>query len=436
MKKLSALNLFFIIIGSVDSIRNIPSIAISGEHLASYFFFATFIFLLPTTIVICWLIPVSEKGVFGWVKEGLGEKYGLLAIWLQCLQNIFCFPTLLSFIVGTFLYALDPMLVENKWVVFSLLNTLFWLLTLFNLKDLLPSARFNQWCVFIGLVLPFLLIWGGAGFVYFYQGSSVTHSHLLNETPSNAITAIILSFCGIEVATVYRNRTRMRSLIKACLWSVPFIALSLFVSAYCLQTLVSVEKLSLISGINQTLDVIFTKLGFPSLTGFMSVLIGVGCIGTVNAWLRAPAEGLSYAIRDFNPRSKLALVNRHHSPVGLLFLQALLVTLISSLYLFSHSINQSYWLMLTLTTIMYLGMYFLMFLAAIRLAIKKKSVFIIPVALLGVLGATLAFLNAIKPEKGGGMFSLNLIKYLLFFVIVFSPFFLGRLRKIKQTHLY
>ena len=71
--------------------------------------------------------------------------------------------------------------------------------------------------------------------------------------------------------------------------------------------------------------------------------------------------------------------------------QAVIVTVLSSLFLFMPSVNGSYWLLTALAAQLYMLMYFLMFIAAIKLRIKAPNhprAFRIPGGMLGMLTVT------------------------------------------------
>jgi amino acid transporter len=81
-------------------------------------------------------------------------------------------------------------------------------------------------------------------------------------------------------------------------------------------------------------------------------------------------------------------VNKHEAPVMMLIGQAVIVTVLSSLFLFMPSVNGSYWLLTALAAQLYMMMYFMMFLAAIRLRIKfpkHRGSFRIPGGMIGLL---------------------------------------------------
>ena len=113
---LTTLPLALLIIGAIDSIRNLPTTALFGSSLLFFFILSAIIFLVPTALISAELTARStdKQGVYHWISDGLGKKTGLLAAWLQWINTMVWYPTMLSFIAGTLAYLLDPTLAAHK----------------------------------------------------------------------------------------------------------------------------------------------------------------------------------------------------------------------------------------------------------------------------------------------------------------------------------
>jgi amino acid transporter len=87
----------------VTSLRGLPMMAKEGLSMIFYILFAVIMFLLPASLVAAELGGAfSEKGggIYTWVKEAFGSKWGFTAIWLQWIQNVVWYPTTLAFAAG------------------------------------------------------------------------------------------------------------------------------------------------------------------------------------------------------------------------------------------------------------------------------------------------------------------------------------------------
>jgi amino acid transporter len=68
-----------------------------------YILFAAGMFLLPASLVAAELGGAFSKeggGIYTWVKEAFGSRWGFTAIWLQWIQNVVWYPTVLAFAAG------------------------------------------------------------------------------------------------------------------------------------------------------------------------------------------------------------------------------------------------------------------------------------------------------------------------------------------------
>src|SRR5262245_54114067 len=125
MNKLRRLNVFaltLLITGAIDSIRNLPAAALFGSTLIFFFIFSAVLFLIPSALVSAeFAANVDNGGIYQWTRTAFGERIGFLAIWLQWINNVIWFPTILSFIAGTAAYLIDPALAQNKVYLISVI---------------------------------------------------------------------------------------------------------------------------------------------------------------------------------------------------------------------------------------------------------------------------------------------------------------------------
>lgn len=382
-RPLSTFSLTLLTVGSVDSIRNLPLAALAGNQLFYYFSLAFVLFLLPCTVISVWLSRFSDQGIYGWIKKSLGPEIAALAIWFQWMQNLLIYPTFLAFIAGALLYSLNPALISNKVLVFIIINALIWTLTAINYKGISISSAFNNLCTLLGVLLPFVLIlWIGSEYLW-HHPLAIKHLPATAGDAQGCLTAIILSFCGMEIAAVHLKDSHPNRFHKANVFAMIIIFISMLFGALTLAFILPQPTLNFISDIPELFSYFFKAQGYSFIASYIILLLVIGSIGCANNWIIAPIKGLSYS---------------SGKPVNhLLLLQAGLISLISCLFLLFSSIKTSYWFMLTLATEMYLLLYFLMFTAAIKLALKHRAKRIIVMSILGLSGITIAFAASIQP---------------------------------------
>ena len=104
---LSSATLTLMIVGSVISLRGLPMMAKEGLSMLFYILFAVLLFLIPASLVSAELGSAFSNrngGVYTWVKEAFGSGWGFTAIWLQWIQNVIWYPTVLGFAAGSLAY--------------------------------------------------------------------------------------------------------------------------------------------------------------------------------------------------------------------------------------------------------------------------------------------------------------------------------------------
>ena len=396
---LTTFSLIMITVGSVDSIRNLPATALFGSQLISFFILGALFFLIPTALVSAELASGWPKqgGIYIWVKAAFGKRTGFLAIWLQWIENVIWYPTILSFVAGTVGYLINPALASNPYFLWMVIVSSFWGATLVNLNGMNSSALFSNICALSGLLLPMSLIIG-LGALWILSGSPLQvqfdfqsiSPHWHDKSLWVSLTAIMMSFCGIEIATVHANDVEnpQRAFPRALIYSVLIILSTLILGSLAIAVVLPHDNINLVAGIMQAFDAFFAKYHLLWFMPIVALMLVMGGLGGVSNWIIAPTKGLLVAAEDGNLPQWFQHANRKGAPSVILISQAVIVTILSALFLFMPSVNGSYWLLTALAAQLYMLMYLLMFAAAIKLRISapdQPRPFRIPGGLIGLL---------------------------------------------------
>lgn len=418
-KKISLFSLIILIIASIDNIRNLPAAALCGTHLIFFFIFAALMFLIPTALVAAELSAAfpEKGGVYQWVNLAFGKKWAMAAIWLQWINTMVWYPSMLLFVVGTFSYLIDPELANNKLYLAVSTLSIFWILTLVNLRGLHVSALINNICAMVGTIFPmlFLIILGG---IWVFSGYPLQ----IQIAPDNMIPpitsltswvsliAIMASFLGMELSGVHVNdiQNPQRNFPRAVLLATLFIFLSMGLGSLAIAYVLPEKEINLVSGVMQVLDNFFNVFGLKPLTPLFAFLIAFGSIGTMINWLISPAKGLLHA-SEFGFLPKIfTYKNQAGVASNILIAQAVLVSIFCLLLFFQPSVNGFYWFLTALSTELYMIMYILMFGAGIALHYRysdRPQSFKIPgnhvgmwtTVLLGIIGSTTTIVVSLFP---------------------------------------
>lgn len=423
MTKMSKLNTFaltLLITGAIDSIRNLPASALFGSTLIFFFVFAAIVFLVPTALVSAELTAnVDEGGIYQWARLAFGEKIGFLAVWLQWINNLVWFPTILSFIAGTAAYLIDPELAQNKYYMVGMILSLFWLLTIVNLRGVRVSSKFTSFCAVTGLIIPMILIisllavWLAVGKPLQIELTASTMLPSFTHTDNwMALTAVMLGFAGMELASVHIRdvENAQKTFPRALAYSSLIILATMMLGSLAIAFVLPADQINLVNGTIQTFAYFLSAYHLSWLIPVLTILLVIGSLGGVISWVISPVKGLGQAAKHGFMPPFFEKQNRHGVPQNLLVTQAILVSVVCMAFLFMPSVNASYWLLTALTTQLYMLMYVIMFLSGLRLRHKLNysgETFIIPgkrtgawiVCLLGLTGCAITLLVGFIPPN-------------------------------------
>lgn len=385
--KIGVLALTMLNLAIVCTLRGLPIMAEEGFSLVFYFVVSAAAFLIPVSLVTAELAtgwpPRGPGGVFVWVNEAFGLRWGFLAIWLQWVQNVVWFPTILSFIAATLAYLYDPALAENKAYVLAVVLVAYWGGTIINFRGMETSGRLSVICVVAGTILPGILIvalgvaWLAAGHASAIDfGLRGMIPDLGNARSIVFLAGAVLMFAGIEVSAVHAQdvrdpkRTYPRAICLAAAIAVVLLALG----ALSIAVVVPQKNLSLVAGVMEAFQKFFGAHGLQWLIPLMAVLIVAGSIGELSAWILGPAKGLMITASHGCLPPMLRKTNAVGVPTNVLFLQGAIVTAVTLVFLLMPTVSSSYWILTALSVILYLLMYLLLYASAIRLRSSRPDV--------------------------------------------------------------
>ncbi len=141
--------------------------------------------------------------------------------------------------------------------------------------------------------------------------------------------------------------------------------------------------------------------------------------------------------------------NRFGAPGAILIFQGVIVSIMSSIFILMPTINSSYWLLTTISAQLYMVMYILMFIAAIRLRYKYPKIkrpFTISGGKAGIwfiaaLGASICLFTIVigfYPPQGIEIYNLFQYEALITFGLVFFslvPFIVNAISKSNSQEI-
>ena len=364
-------------VGSVGYLGSAPALAVYG--LASVFLYVlpAFVFLAPVSLVAAELASGWPGGVYKWVREGISAPMGLLAVWCEFAQTIFYYPALLAYVAGTLAYVFDPGLAVNGVYTAVVIIVLFWGGVLLCSRGAALVTRLGSGGTVLGTLIPAAIL-VALGIAYLVQpnhpAAPMTARHLLPAW--NGLASIVLivnsffTYAGVEVNAVHVDE--LRNPAREYPRSI-FVAMALVLAVFIGPTLaiswvIPSAQISFTAGVMQAFNRLFTHFGLGFAVPLIAIALAVGALAGMISWLDGPSEGLLRIGREqgFLP-PYFQKVNGRGIEVRILAAQGTVITLIAVLYAFIPSVSHAYWIFAAMATQVYLIMYVLMFIAAMRL---------------------------------------------------------------------
>jgi amino acid transporter len=370
-------------VGSVGYLGSAPATSVFG--LASVFLYVlpAFVFLVPVSLVAAELASGWPGGVYNWVREGVSAPMGLLAVWCEFAQTIFYYPALLAYVAGTLAYVVDPSIASNGVYNAVVIIVLFWGGVLVSSRGVGLVAKLSSSGTLIGTLVPGAIL-VALGIAYLLQGNHsaapMSTRHLLPAWTGIASVVLVVNsfftYAGIEVNAVHVED--LRSPGREFPRSI-FLAMTLVLAIFILPTLaiawvVPAKKISFTSGVMQAFNSLFAHFGIKFAVPLVAIALAIGALAGMMSWLCGPSEGLLRIGREqgFLP-PYFQKVNRRGVELPILTAQASVITVIALLYAFIPDVSHAYWIFAVMATQVYLIMYVLMFIAAVRLRRRQPD---------------------------------------------------------------
>src|SRR4051794_453861 len=362
---------------SVASLRAAPTMAVYGLACIFLYIVPAIVFLLPTSLVSAELASGWSGGVYKWVSQGLSKPMGFLAVWCQFAMTIFYYPSLLGFVASTLAYVINPALAANGLWTAIVIMVCYWAGVWVSSRGTGSVAGLASGGLIIGTLIPGVVL-VVLGMVFLGQGNPsaapMDAGHLLPAWAGLSSLVLIvnnfLSYSGMEMNAVHVGSLKNpgKEFPKAMFLAMGMVLLIFIFPALAISWVVPAKELSLTAGVMQAFDAVFAQFGTQWLTPIFGIMLVAASLGGMLTWLAGPSRGLLLISREegYLPPYLQAL-NKHGVQQNILVAQGAVTTVIALGYALIPDVSSAYWIFSVITTQVYLIMYLLMFVAAVRL---------------------------------------------------------------------
>ena len=387
--KLGIFTLAIMNVTAVVSLRGIPAEAEYGVSSAFYYLFAAIVFLIPTSMVAAEMAAMfqdKQGGVFRWVGEAYGKKWGFLAIWLQWIQNAIWYPTVLTFGAVSIAFigmnqSADMALASNRIYTLVVVLGIYWLATWISLKGMGWVGKVAKAGGLAGTIIPAALL-VILGIVYLATGGESQMDFNgkffpdLNNLDNLVLaSSIFLFYAGMEMSGIHVKEmdNPAKNYPKAIFIGAAITVLIFILGTFSLGAIIPQKEINLTQSLLIGFDRYFSYIHASWLSPIMAIALSFGVLAGVLTWVAGPSKGIFAVGKAGYLPPFFQKSNENGVQRNILLVQGAIVTVLGLLFVVMPSVQSFYQILSQLTVVLYLIMYLIMFAAAIKLRYNMKD---------------------------------------------------------------
>ena len=390
-KKLTGFGFFAMTASMVMTVYEFPSLATAKFACVFFALIGGVFWFLPTALISAEMASVegwSDGGVFGWVGNALhSERLGYVALFCQWFEVTIGFVTMCYFVIGMISETFGWMALNTiPALKFVEVLVLFGIINLLQLHGTKATAQIAKVGFFLGVFIPGFLLFILA-LIYIGQGNHLAivisprtfFPDFRQEGTLTIFATFILMYAGIESSGTHINE------LENSTKNYPRTMVAMFVLAIIMDSLggmsiaatVPQSKLSMNAGMYQALDFLMchfnSHLGW--LAGLFSVFMALGIVAEIGSWVVGPSKGLQGSAWYGLMPKWVSHQNKYGVPTFMIAAQFCVVAMWDAVLTFGGGSNgnMSFLIATTLTSLVYLVCYVLMYVSYFRLIYTEKE---------------------------------------------------------------
>lgn len=411
-----------LIITSIFSMRGLPTEAKFGVQSIFYYIFAAVVFLIPFSLVCAELASTYTKsgGLYRWVSEAFGPRWGWTAMFLETQTIIIWFPTVLMFGAASLAYifwpeSFDARLASNKVYTLVMALIFYWAATFNAFRGQKMANKLSTLGGIWGTLVPAAILVVLA-VIYVCMGNPVELKPIPFFPDFSDLSTIVLAasiflfYAGMEIQAVHITdmTNPARDYPRSVLVSVIVIVLGYAIGTLIIGMVIPSEKIDLLQSLLAAYNAFWGSLGMSWAGNIMAALVMFGVVGQISVLVTGPSTGLmAVAQSGYLPRS-LQKLNKNGANKPILYIEGAIVSILLLILIVLPTVESAYQIMSQMATIIYLIMVLMIYGAFIRLRRtqpNKTRGFKVPggkfgaaiVCTVGIAGALAALLLSYLP---------------------------------------
>src|SRR5262245_22013212 len=377
---------FDLVLFTVCAILTIDTLASSAAMGAAWFSWWAItmtVFFIPYGLITAELGAAwpGEGGVYVWVREAFGPKWGSMAAWLYWINNAYWIPSVYLIFAGTFGQIF--LKTHSAWQDAGIAIILTWLTVAVGIVRL----EVSKWVPNLGAVVKALifLALGLFGLSALFRGhapaNDISPSNFLpkwNDTLAYLPTLLYSTF-GFELMSSAGEEMKnpQRDVPRVILWSGALIAVLYSFAIGGILFAVPIDKLSIVTGTWDALAVLGKEWGRAGDT--VVFLLGIGflyaCVANVVTWSLGANRVAAVAAEEGVLPAALGRLHPRFKTPHLAFVAMGIVStvLLVGGALLSNSQSNIFWMTFRLSALFLLLCYLLVFPAFLVLRQRRPD---------------------------------------------------------------
>lgn len=459
-KKLGVFAVILMILTSCLGIRWLPVAGSIGQPALIFWLLGGVLFFIPLAMIVVELANnfSSDGGMYLWVRQALGPKFGFFTAWLYWVNNFFFYPSLLIFMVDNFVYLLaDKTLAYNKLFIITIVLVLLWLAIIINILGVRFIAKIAGFACILNISLTVFIIIAGFAYYFmyhtsntnFYLASFIPNSNIINNLSNLSLLMFALS--GVELIPTLASSINKpgKTISKSILISGVILLLCYILGTIGINILVSPQQLNNTTGLIAALEIITKTIHMPYLAMGLVLILLVVEFGALMVWLIAPTVMFFECVEEGIIPKWLQKINKYDAPAHALIVIGIIVTVVLVLTTYLPTVNSIFTTLVLMGTVVYFIPYLFLAISYIKLKysnkldnnlINKPLAYLLSIVLFCCvcLGIALSFMpgNDIKTPTQKLIYELNITLGPLVFILIGGIiYYIHYLRKKRIIHL-
>ncbi|HLR21000.1 MAG TPA: amino acid permease [Tissierellaceae bacterium] len=339
----------------------------------------SFIYFVPNALICAELASTypSDGGLYEWVKEAYGKKWGFMVSWLNWTAKLFWYSSFLTFLTVNVAYTFGkPELAINKTFVLIVSLVIFWIVSLVSTKGM-NFGKFFTSVGALGSTVPTTLLIVMAFISIFIlkrePASTYTLSTMmpkLNMDSLVAISAVMFGLAGSETTANFVTEVDdpQKNFPKAVFISAAIVASLYVLGSLAITMILPPDQITASEGILVALDSVAASLGIGSwFVRVVALGVSLSVFGAILLYIASPIKMLFGSVDEGIFPKRLTRVNKYDIPASTVILQAILVSFILLVTNLLPSVDAIYNVLVTMTALTSLFPYIMLYFAYIKL---------------------------------------------------------------------